>query len=391
MFDDVVDELEVFPQEDVASVFGNQESRWCQIAAHNGIVRELEISPTARVLLKMPTGVGKTHSIGLVLLSSDIRNALNITGRPMRVVFFAHMHRLLTQAERAYLSESGVSVIDVDGKGNVIHQPARNANTVVEVYFTTIFTAVPPSIDGVDLIVIDEAHHEASFSYQLSHARFGHLPHVMTTATDGRLDRMMIKVDAIVEPISREQAVAEGMIARSTIHTVVDLTGRDKSAIINKLIGDYHEDMGSTIAFLRTKAEAKKVEQFIKDNIPHKRVVMLDKQSPNEINKILDDFSDGKVDVIVNCHRLGEGIDVKKCQSVIIGKNLQSYVTLNQMIGRSARPDCESHVWELVNPLSDKNLNSTVVVGTPEDHYLYWIENTNWKREEFKEHTIQVL
>jgi hypothetical protein len=43
---------------------------------------------------------------------------------------------------------------------------------------------------------------------------------------------------------------------------------------------------------------------------------------------------------------------------------------LNQWIGRASRPDSECFVFELINPLSGNNLDTTAVVGTPKRHVL---------------------
>ena len=58
------------------------------------------------------------------------------------------------------------------------------------------------------------------------------------------------------------------------------------------------------------------------------------------------------------------------CTSVLLGRNLGSYTQLNQYIGRCSRPDSDSQVFELVTPLSGRNLDTTVVIGTPTEHVL---------------------
>lgn len=56
---------------------------------------------------------------------------------------------------------------------------------------------------------------------------------------------------------------------------------------------------------------------------------------------------------------------------------------LNQIIGRAARPDSECNVWELINPMSGRNLDTTVVVGTPASHRLVNKERGEWVERQF--------
>ena len=71
------------------------------------------------------------------------------------------------------------------------------------------------------------------------------------------------------------------------------------------------------------------------------------------------------------------------CTDVILGRQFGSYPQLNQVIGRAARPDSECRVWELINPLSANNLDTTVVVGTPVRHRLVSKLRGEWNEREF--------
>jgi superfamily II DNA or RNA helicase len=106
-------------------------------------------------------------------------------------------------------------------------------------------------------------------------------------------------------------------------------------------------------------------------------------QGDREVDEILDGFSEGKVQFIVNCNKINEGVDVKGCTDVYLGRSYGSYPQLNQVIGRASRPDSDCRVWELVNPLSGRNLDTTVVVGTPERHRLISKKRGEWVEQEF--------
>lgn len=361
-------------------LFGDKEARWFQTAARNGVAEAFELNPVARVLLIMPTGVGKTITNGMVLVSERIHSALlGDEKRALRVIFVAHRGRLLTQAERAYAEEAGVHVMLAPKKNENYVSPG--GDTKVEIYYHSAFGELPSWLPKMDLVIMDEGHHETMSSLQQQHDDFGDLPMVLLTATPDRLDRFMVKADVIIEPISREDAVAQGFLAETDVHTFVDSSGRDKTNVLKDVLDNYAHQMGQTLVFVRTRAEADAIGEHLR-NMGFVTEVLL-QQREVEVNRILDNFSEGNVDFIVNCNKLGEGIDVRGCQSVVVGRGLDSVALLNQIIGRTARPDCESRVWELVNPLSGNNIDATCVVGQPRTHKLYAKEKGKWVEREF--------
>ena len=111
---------------DINDFYGTAALRWYQIAARNAVAQEIA-KGTKRVLIKMPTGTGKTLTIACTLNHPDTRTALNIPkGRPLRVLFIAHKHRLLTQAERAFVEGSGVTIVSQENlKQSSMYKPTQ--------------------------------------------------------------------------------------------------------------------------------------------------------------------------------------------------------------------------------------------------------------------------
>ena len=68
---------------------------------------------------------------------------------------------------------------------------------------------------------------------------------------------------------------------------------------------------------------------------------------------------------------------------MVLGRTFGSYPQLNQVIGRAARPDSDCRVWEIINPLSGRNLETTAIVGEPELHVLIYRKNEKWVEEQF--------
>lgn len=356
------DTTAVDPQEtsddDVGEMYGDRKVRWYQIAARNGVEAALEENPVARILIVLPTGAGKTITSGLVFSSRRVRRALKIKeDRKLRLLFIAHKHRLLTQAEQAYADAEGVEFIS-----------------------HSAFADLPEDLE-VDIVCIDEAHHEAMASIQYHLDKLGNFPIIGLTATPDRADGCLIKFDTIINPISREQAVQEGFLAKTRIHTFVDVPSKEKVDVLTDIFENYAHQMGQTMVFVKTKKEVQAITTVL-INLGYAAVGVLS-QSEKELNALLDQFSAGTIKFIVNCNKINEGVDVAGCTDVVLGRQFGSYPQLNQVIGRAARPDSDCNVWELINPLSGRNLDTTVVVGTPESHRLVNKEGGRWVERQF--------
>lgn len=347
--------------DDVLDVFGDKEARWYQLVARNQVEEILELKSNARIVVQLPTGAGKTLTSGLIFSSPKIRKILGVKeNEKLRLLFVAHKHRLLTQAEQTFAVESNIEFIP-----------------------QSVFSPIPDDVlkQGWHIACIDEVHHEACTSIQYHLDHLGNHPIIGLSATPDRADGCIIKFDEIVNPISREQAVAEGYLAKTNIHSFVDVKSKDKIDILTDVFTNYGHEMGQTLVFVKTKKEVMVLTQVLRD-FGYVAIGLLN-QTKTQINNILDAFSAGHVQFIVNCNVISEGVDVKGCTDVVLGRQFGSYAQINQVIGRAARPDSDCNVWELVNPLSGTNLDTTIIVGIPETHRLVWKQNNNWVQREF--------
>jgi len=347
-------------EDQLEEFFGDKSVRWYQIAARNAVANYLE-EGVQRILVKLPTGTGKTLVIACSMSYEPIRKALGvITNRALRVLFVSHKHRLLSQAEQVFSSSNNVELI-----------------------LQSMFSAIPDDVleKGWDVCIFDECHHEAASTFQYHLENIGKCPLIGLTATDQRADGCLIKFEEVVEPISREQAVLEGWLAPTKIHTFVDVPSKSKTVVLADMFENYIHQMGQTMVFVKTKKEVREVTAII-NNLGYIAVGILS-QSNKEVNQLLDAFSEGRVEFLVNCNKINEGVDVLGCTDVVLGRQFGSYSQLNQVIGRAARPDSDCNVWELINPLSGTNLDTTVVVGTPEYHRLVAKQGGKWIEREF--------
>lgn len=342
-----------FTPTELNEYWGEKPLRWAQVAAANELADCLG-QGFMRPLIVMPTGVGKTITIAFSMDHPQVRKALKCSSDDvLNVVFMSHNHRLLTQGERTFAENSNINLTLVSSFTSASEELFKNAHVVI----------------------LDEAHHEAMTSNQY-HLEHLNVPLIGLTAEGSRPDGMLIKFDYIIQPCTREQAVQEGWLAETDLYTFCEATAID-------MIDQFHDIMGGTIVFVRTKREAKLVHEHIKGMGHGYRSFLMTDVDHKTVDKALDDFSAGKYDFIVNCTKLGEGIDVKGCRSVVIGVKQGSNVRLNQIIGRASRPDCDCQVFETVSPLSRDNLDATLIVGTPRTHKLVFLEQGAWVQEDF--------
>lgn len=349
-------EQHILSDNDTNELFGEKPVRWYQIAARTAVENALE-NGCKRILVEMATGVGKTLTSGLIFSSEKIHKILGVENRKLKLLFIAHKHRLLTQAENEYANALNVEFIS-----------------------HSAFAPLPENTEW-DIACIDECHHEAMASIQYLLEKVGDKPIIGLTATPDRADGLLLKFDLIVNPISREQAVEMGYISASSINTIYDTPKKDKTDTLKDVLNNFAHEMGKTLVFMRTKKEVQSITEHLIE-LGYSAIGLLN-QSAQEINDVLNAYSRGEYQFIVNCGIISEGVDVKGCTDVILAKNIGSYPLLNQIIGRTVRPDSPSNVWEFINPLSDDNLDSTIVVGTPTSHRLLYKKNRQWTQKQF--------
>ncbi len=327
-------------------------ARWYQKATVARTIKFLN-DGFKRVLIVLPTGAGKTHTSRMLFKSKTLRDVLGVQNRPLKLLFVTHKHRLSTQASRIYDKESNIIFIK-----------------------QSVYSPIPQEVieEGWDVTCVDEAHHEAMYSFQLLLDSIKQRPLIGLTATPNRKDGFLLKFQKIVCEISRKQAVEQGFLAKTFLNSVIDTGSLNKVPLIKELLDNYLPEFGQTIIFMRTKKEVKEIETFLLEK-GVAAIALLD-QSEQELDHILDLFSDGKYQFLINCQKINEGVDVKNCEHIILGRQYNSANEINQAVGRASRPDSDCNVWQLINPTKN-NLDTTDIVGEPETHRLISFNKRN--------------
>jgi len=304
-----------------------------------------------RICVKMPTGCGKTFTSKLIALSTEVREVLDIPlDRPVRVLYITTKNRLSRQAIEEY----------ADNKDNI------------ELITQSAFSGISEDVleDGWDYTLIDECHHEAMISIQLMLEKLSVKPIFGMTAEDRRGDGSLIKFERVVVAITEHEASARGFIEKAGINSVIDMSGNNKADLTAELIVKYHKHMGNSLVFLKTSSECKKVlARLTEEGIAAE--FLQGGTTEKEMDLALDRLSRSEIRFLINCQKLGEGVDILACTDVILARQFNSLAEKKQYVGRSIRPDSPCAVWEFINPIKDTVVAVDVVGETKYERVIH--------------------
>lgn len=304
-----------------------------------------------RVLIKGPTGCGKTLMSKLIGLSTEVRDALDLTHGKIRILFLVNKNRLSRQALAEYASVSDA----------------------IELIPQSAFSAIPKDVieKGWDITFMDECHHEAMMSIQHQLPDLIKKPIVGFTANDDRGDGLLLKFDRVVTAITKLQAAREGFIERPAINTIIDTGKNDKTELAIDTLNEYHDKVGNAIVFVRTQAEARAVYRHLRYTMKKKCALLDSTSNEADLDASLEKLSNREIQFIVNCQRIGEGIDTPNVTDVMMFRDFHSPAEKEQYCGRASRPDSPFNIWESVNPLKDGVVASDCVAYPRCERLIY--------------------
>lgn len=301
---------------------------------------------TRRTLLVLPTGCGKT--IVFAKITEDcVQNG-------DRVLILAHRGELLEQAADKIAKATGLGCATEKAEQSCLGSWFRiTVGSVQSLMRETRLSRFPE--DYFNTIIIDEAHHCISDSYQRVLNHFTDAKVLGVTATPDRGD--MKNLGQVFESLAYEytlpKAIKEGYLSpikAVTIPLQVDLTG------VGVQSGDFKAgDLGTALdPYLESIAQ--EMEKYCKDK---KTVVFLPlvKTSQKfrdilnghgfraaEVNgessdraEILENYAAGKYNVLCNSMLLTEGWDCPDVDCIVVLRPTKVRSLYCQMVGRGTR------------------------------------------------------
>ena len=299
-----------------------------------------------KTLLVLPTGTGKT------IVFSKI--AEECVRRGKRVLIMAHRGELLEQAADKIYKSTGLQCsvekagetclgqwyrIIVGSVQTLMHE--RRLNKFKQDYF--------------DVIVIDEAHHCVSDSYQRVLQYFNTSYVLGVTATPDRADLKNLGsyFDSLAFEYTMPQAIKSGYlvpIKALTVPLKIDISmvgisaGDFKVGEIGTALDPYLYQIADemvkycmdrkTIVFLPLIATSQKFMRILNE----RGFVAAEVNGSSEDRaEILQDFEDGKYNVLCNSMLLTEGYDCPAVDCIIVLRPTKSRPLYAQMVGRGTR------------------------------------------------------
>ncbi len=321
-------ELRPYQQEAKAAVFGEWEQG------------------KRKTLLVLPTGCGKT--IVFAKISEDC------VSHGERVLILAHRGELLEQAADKILKACGL-------RCSVEKAEETSLNSWYRITVGSVQTLMRESRlarfspDYFDTIIIDEAHHSISDSYQriLNHFTGAKVLGVTATPDRGDMKNLGQVFDSLAYEYTLPRAIKEGYlcpIKALTIPLKMDLTGVGTQA------GDYKAaDIGNALEpylyqiadeMQKTCADRKTVVflPLVKTSQKFRDILISKGFRAAEVNgnsedraEILADFESGKYNVLCNSMLLTEGWDCPSVDCVIVLRPTKVRGLYCQMVGRGTR------------------------------------------------------
>lgn len=298
----------------------------------------------------LPCGAGKTAIFCYLSYLNTIKKSSN------RVLILLHRKELLKQTIDAFNSFQ----ISTDHITIAMIQSFKN----------TLKTDVKP----YSLIIIDECHHATSNSFKAVLNAYSETALIGFTATPARLDGKPLGeiFDRLIVGVDYSYLIANHYLVdydyfspdlnfdfskwklkSGDFDTVDNAYHLDKKAIYGDIV-KYIDLSKKTIIYSPTVDYSKKLEAQINEHFNAKISAEFNGTTPQpERDKIIDDFKNGKIKILINVDLIGEGFNVPSCDCVFLLRATQSLTLYIQQAGRALRsnpknPNKKASIFDFV-------------------------------------------
>lgn len=316
-----------------------------QEAARAGIHREWD-EGRRRTLLVLPTGTGKTIVFAKV--------AEDVVREGGRVLILAHRGELLEQAAEKIKSATGmicaVEKAEESCLGSWFRVVVGSVQTMCREKRLAQFAP-----DYFDTIIVDEAHHALSETYQrvLEHFPDARVLGVTATPDRGDMRNLSAYFESLAFEYSLPKAIRDGFLCRIQAQTIplrLDLSGvkvsggdfqsGDLGHALDPYLAQIAEEMAhycigrKTVVFLPLIATSQKFCQMLTSAGFRAAEVNGNSQDRAEV---LSDFAAGRYEVLCNSMLLTEGWDCPSVDCIVILRPTKIRSLYCQMVGRGTR------------------------------------------------------
>lgn len=228
------------------------------------------------ILVESPTGSGKTV-MGMMIAQRMLQHG------GVRIGWVAMRRNLLQQAEREN----------------------KRLGFNLDIQYVSMFDSNPPE---VDFLVADEAQHDAAASMATLHARMKPKFILGLSATPFRSDRAKLCFQEVVRDVGIQQLIQFGYLSRYSHFTLHEYT----PASIAQHFAREQSRWGKSLIFFHRLEQCLECQRHLWDQGVTAEVVTASSDRERQI----EDFEQGRVEVLLSMAILTEGFDCPSLQTV---------------------------------------------------------------------------
>ena len=308
-------------------------------------VRKSYEAGNKNVLLTLPTGAGKT------VIFSEITRLAGLKGA--NVLILVHRKELIDQA--------GDKLTKADVKYGIIAAGHKESKSSVQIASVQTLINRLNNPDQYNLIIIDEAHHAVANSWRKIFEFYKKAKRLGVTATPMRMTGAGLGeiFDDLIVGSTIPELVDKGYLAEHEVYAPPNKLNLDK---IRTIRGDYSkkevEDeldkvdiVGDAVENYRRLGQNKpgiafcisvKHGQYVTNKFKeagYTAELITGSMNSDDRKTLVDNFKDGKVQILVSIDVVSEGFDVENCYVAILLRPTQSEALYIQQVGRVLRPE----------------------------------------------------
>lgn len=350
-------------------------------------------APKARVMLQLPTGGGKTR-IAAALLAGWIRGG-------GKAAWLTHRRELSDQTSDV-LNENGLWAANTLGWGVDDPAPSATDGVVIEMVQTVSKRNKCRSVWGEygpgDLLVIDEAHHAPARGWERTIRQWPG-PAIGLTATPWRIEKnrgFKHLFDQLILGPQISELQGNGSLAYAQvlmpdsdriilggrlnpdgeyIREDIELANQGRPNVMTggalEFWQRYAQDR-QTIVYAVSVGHAKNLAAVFKAAGVSADVILgPSNQKPHDRAKVIKQFKDRKLQVLVNVAVATEGFDLPEASCVVLARPTMSLALYLQMVGRGLRPKSDGGNCLILDLAGNVN---RPLIGFPNDDREWSLE-----------------
>lgn len=245
------------------------------------------------ILIESPCGSGKT--VMSLLIAKYMQDKLNL-----KVGWLSQRKNLLIQSENENITKCINLSVD----------------------FISMYNKNPPM---VDMLVVDEAQHDACDSCAHIHNVIRPKYILGCTATPFRSDRVKLCFDKVIKDAGIKALIEQGYLSKYHHYTIDEYT-------VDSVIDTYvRGNWGKTVIYFHTIKQCREAEEILDSYNISCEVVTGSSDREEQINKL----KSGRVNVLLNCMVLTEGFNYSELNTVFCKPSCRGLTV--QMAGRVFR------------------------------------------------------